>query len=212
MTIRQTPWKSYIDRQHRYPTGLIGHLIGERMLHQHAPETAWCMELLNLQPTDRVLELGCGAGRGLALALQNTPQAVVVGLDLSATMVRSAAGRNRAAHRRQQLSLIRADIGALPFAPARFDKVFSIHTFYFWPEQVAWCRYVAALLAPGGRLVIVFATTYTPRRGRPVVWPLHGHAETLVATLQAEPGITAKLHHGPDSRRYNNVAVVLDRS
>ena len=48
-------------------------------------------DLLDLQPTDHVLEIGSGAGRGLTLMLKHTPPGQVVGIDLSATMVQVAA-------------------------------------------------------------------------------------------------------------------------
>src|SRR4051812_427787 len=70
MSALQTRWTTFIDGQHRYPTGIAGQLIGRRMLRQHAPETRWTISTLDIQPTDRVLEVGFGAGHGLALAAQ----------------------------------------------------------------------------------------------------------------------------------------------
>lgn len=55
MAALRTKWTAFLDQQHRYPTGLIGRLIGERMLRQHAPETTWSVDQLQGQPTDRVL-------------------------------------------------------------------------------------------------------------------------------------------------------------
>ena len=51
-------WTRYLDRQHEQPTGLIGELVAVRMRRQHAPETAWSVELLDVQPGDHVLEIG----------------------------------------------------------------------------------------------------------------------------------------------------------
>src|SRR4051794_23962152 len=85
MTAFRAQWSAYVDRQHRYPTGLVGQIVGERMLRQHAPETDWSIGLLQLQPTDRILEIGSGAGRGLALALAHAHQGRVTGVDRSAT-------------------------------------------------------------------------------------------------------------------------------
>src|SRR3954453_2449880 len=121
VTALHTTWSAYIDRQHRYPTGLVGQIIGERMVRQHAPETAWSIAMLELQPTDRVLEIGCGAGRGLALALEHGLNRRIIGVDLSAAMIESAARRNAAACTRGQLALVRGDIAALPFRDRHFD-------------------------------------------------------------------------------------------
>lgn len=201
-------WRRFIDQQHRYPTGLIGCGIGERMVRQHVPETQWSIDLLDLRPGDRVLELGCGAGRGLLLASARASAGHVVGLDLSATMLRSAARRNDAARRAGHVDLIRADLTALPVATQRVAKIVSIHTLYFWPDPLAVFADLTRVLAPGGAVVITFATAETQPSGERVVWPLQARAEELVAQLQ-QRGCTVDLAHGPDSRQYNNVAIVL---
>ncbi|MEM8532047.1 MAG: class I SAM-dependent methyltransferase [Chloroflexota bacterium] len=204
-------WSAYLDQQHRHPTGFIGQLIGERMLRQHAPETAWSIDLLDLQPTDHVLEIGFGAGRGLALMLERTPNGRVVGLDLSATMVQAAAKRNTVALTNGYLSLLRGDIVSLPFRTHRFDKIISVHTFYFWLEPSAIFLQLLPLLARGGRCVVTFATAQTELTGERVYWPLHDRANNIVGILNQTPGISATLISGPDSRQFNNVAVVVEK-
>jgi SAM-dependent methyltransferase len=204
-------WSAYVDQQHRYPTGLTGWLIGERMRRQHAPETEWSVDLLHLQPTDRVLEIGFGAGRGLALTLQHTNQGRVTGIDVSATMIRAAMRRNRAALAHGQLALLRGDIAHLPFSKRQFDKIFSIHTFYFWPDPHAICQHLINLLARGGTLVSTFATARTMPNGDRMYWPLQQRAEALVRDIQQQTNTVAHLAYGPDSRQYNNIAIVIDK-
>ena len=211
VTALHTTWSAYIDRQHRYPTGFVGQIIGERMVRQHAPETAWSIALLGLQPTDRVLEIGCGAGRGIALALKHGLNRQMIGVDLSATMIQSAIRRNDAARRRGQLSLLRGDIAALPFHDRHFDKIVSIHTFYFWPNPRAIVDQIVALLAVGGRFVTTFATARTESTGERTYWPLHERAQALVGELTQERGIRASFTCGPDSRQFNNVAILIEK-
>jgi ubiquinone/menaquinone biosynthesis C-methylase UbiE len=211
LTTLRTKWSTYIDQQHRHPHGRIGQFIGERMRRQHMPETTWSIELLKLQPTDRILEIGFGAGRGLALALQQSRHGHVTGLDLSSTMIHVAARRNRAAYRSGHLTLLRGDIVALPFQHHRFDKIVSIHTFYFWPEPYARFGQILSVLRKGGRLVTTFATARTLRSGKREYWPLHDQAQALVHDLQQHCDIQAELVFGPDSRQFNNVAIVIDK-
>ena len=211
MTAFRKQWSAYIDRQHRYPTGLIGRLIGERMRRQHAPETEWSVDLLDLQPTDRVLEIGFGAGRGLGLALRQAIQGRVTGMDLSPTMIQAALRRNRAARACGRLTLLCGDIARLPFGNQQFNKILSIHTLYFWPDPHEICHHLIKLLAHGGRVVSTFATAHTLPTGERVYWPLHQRAEALVRDIQQQANIAAHLAYGPDSRQYNNVAIVIDK-
>jgi SAM-dependent methyltransferase len=211
MTGLRAKWSAYIDRQHRCPSGLVGRVIGERMRRQHTPETDWSIGLLGLQPADRLLEIGFGAGRGLALALERVNQGRVVGVDLSPAMVRAAARRNRTALDCGRLALLRGDLANLPFGGQQFEKILSIHSFYFWPDPAEVCLRLVRMLARGGRLVSTFATARTLRSGERVYWPIHQQANVLVQEFQRHPNIDATLAYGPDSRQFNNVAIVIDK-
>lgn len=212
MTVLRARWSAYVDRHHRYPTGVFGRVIGERMRRQHMPETEWSVGLLQLQPTDRVLEIGFGVGRALTLSLQRAIQGHVTGIDLSATMIRAASRRNRAALAHGQLALLRGDVAQLPFGDQQFDKILSIHTFYFWPDTRAICQQLIAMLAPGGRLVSTFATARSLKNGERVYWSLHQHAQALVEDIGQGSNVSARLASGPDSRQFNNVAIVIDKT
>ena len=85
--------------------------VGDRLLER--------VPYFDLEPS-RVLDLGCGTGRG-SHALQGLfPTAQLVSLDWSEAMLRRAGIR-----RGEVAPLIRADMHALPFAPRCFDLVFS---------------------------------------------------------------------------------------
>ena len=125
--------------------------------------------LLRVQPGERVLELGCGAGGALvALARAVGGAGRVVGLDLSPGMLRLAAARLRRAGLADRAELVVADATAVPFADASFDAVFMSFTLELFdtpeiPLVLAECRRV---LRPGGRIGVVSLS-----RAAPVRWP-----------------------------------------
>ena len=135
----------------------------------------------------------------------------VIGVDLSATMLRSAARRNGAGLRAQRLALVRGDLHAHPFATERFDKLFSMHTLYFWPEPLETITALLGLLKPGGLLVVTLATGTVSPGGEDTYWPLHQQVEAVVQQLGAFPITGAALLRGPNSRHFNNVAIVAQR-
>src|SRR5258706_8822086 len=197
VTPLHTRWTTLLDRQHRYPTGLVGRLVGERLLRQHAPETGWTIDQLDVRATDHVLELGFGAGRGLALARQRADRGNVTGLDLSATMVRAAAQRNRAAMRARRLALLRGDVAALPFAARRFDKIYSIHTFYFWPQPLRVFDDLLRILKSGGTLMITLSTGRTTPTGQRCYGQLQATLETQIVPALRQLGIQhVAIEHG----------------
>jgi SAM-dependent methyltransferase len=211
VTTLSTKWTTFLNHQHRYPTGLAGRIIGERMIRQHTPETIWTIDLLNLRPADHVLELGCGAGRGLELAAQQSNRGMVTGIDVSATMVHAAYRRNRATFHSGRLALLRSNVTALPFTGQHFDKIFSIHSLYFWPDPLPICLDLVGMLNIGGMLVITVATGQVTSAGEWVYWPLQQQLEALVGALQQCDVTAAVLKHGPNSRQYNNIAIVLQK-
>jgi len=148
----------FIARQSRCPTGLLGHLIARVMAKETAEANSHLLSLLELRPTDHVLEIGFGHGRTLERAAIAVPQGFVAGVDLSEDMVRMAAKRLRSIVDARRAELRHGDSARLPYEAERFDKVYSLHTLYFWSNPVQHIREVHRVLKPGGRFVLGFTS------------------------------------------------------
>src|SRR5690348_13800409 len=98
-------FQSALNKQYPCPKGVIGRFAGELMVRQHAEETAWTVSIANIQPADRVLEIGFGAGRAIELLAEKTTGGSVAGIDLSPTMVKRARKRNAQAVRAGRVTL-----------------------------------------------------------------------------------------------------------
>ncbi len=88
------------------PTGLTRATVRaafneQRNAHQHADflfrevdrRMLERLDLIKLQPVDRVLDVGCGAGRSLATLAVRYPSAAMIGVDLADRALAAAAGR-----------------------------------------------------------------------------------------------------------------------
>jgi SAM-dependent methyltransferase len=89
----------FIASQFRKPSGMLGRLIGNGMARGNEPEARWTIDLLNIQPDSRVLEIGFGPGVAIEYAAQQAVQGHVSGIDYSETMVQVARKRNASAIR-----------------------------------------------------------------------------------------------------------------
>ncbi|MFF9909789.1 class I SAM-dependent methyltransferase [Streptomyces sp. NPDC013457] len=120
-----------------------------------------------LGPFDAGLDLCCGTGAGLSVLRPLCAGGRVTGVDFSAGMLAEA----RRAH--PKATLIRADVLALPFAPA-FDLAVSFGAFgHFVPkDQLTLFRQAHAALRPGG--VLAFPLPAPPRVGSLPYWTLLG--------------------------------------
>ena len=196
--------KGFIDNQYRKPKGLIGTYIGEKMVRQHKPETLWTIDLLNIQQSESVLELGCGAGYAMKLILKQNIVGKVVGLDLSPTVIRSAMIRNKKALNNEKAELIQANVKSLPFEDAQFDKVFSIHTIYFWDDISATVSEIFRVLKPGGVFILTFCDGENGE-----IWDEISRLidEQLIPIMKNKGFFDVALVKGPNSRQFHTVAV-----
>ncbi|MGH2469743.1 MAG: class I SAM-dependent methyltransferase [Chloroflexota bacterium] len=115
----------------------------------------WLFERLDVGPTARILELGCGAGWLWEANRSRIPDGWEVTLsDFSPGMLASAEARLREGAEQFAFELI--DAASIPFAAAAFDGVIANHMLYHVPDRPAAIRQMQRVLAPGGRL---FAAT-----------------------------------------------------
>src|SRR5215510_9754656 len=125
---------AFIARQASCPTGLLGRFLAWIMAAETAAINEKALELLALRPDDHVLEVGFGHGRTLARVATFVPMGIVAGIDVSEEMVRMARSRNRQGIKEGRVEVQRADSARIPYPDGCFDRVFAIHTLYFWPD------------------------------------------------------------------------------
>jgi ubiquinone/menaquinone biosynthesis C-methylase UbiE len=201
---------SFFGDNYGRPKGLRGRLLGERMIQQHAPETAWTLELLDLQPGDQVLELGFGAGRAVELVTKQVTSGHVYGLDISEEMVRSASRRNAQAIKAGRVSLQQGDLlTTLPFTENQFDKIYTIQTFYFWKDPLAVMAELLRVLKPGGKLVVTLSTGTSDESQKSWFEQIQEIVEMKVVPGMQQLGFRqAYLEQGPASRQFNTTAII----
>jgi ubiquinone/menaquinone biosynthesis C-methylase UbiE len=95
----------------------------------------------------RALDLGCGTAQLTADLAARWPGALVVGADLSASMLGAARRRLGAA----APPLVQANVYALPFADGALDLVTSTISYHWYLEPARALAEIHRVLAPGGR-------------------------------------------------------------
>lgn len=144
-------------RQFHSPAGLAGHVVGWIMSRRasNVRRSRWAVGLLDVQPADRVLELGCGPGVAIAALASRAIDGLVVGVDHSAVMIRQAGRRNAAAVRAGRVRLVHAGVERMAVAGGPFDAALAVNNASMWPEPVARLREIGQLVRPGGRIALV---------------------------------------------------------
>jgi SAM-dependent methyltransferase len=136
------------------PHGLLGPLVAGVMRRTNAPLNLWMVDLLQVEPTDRILEVGFGPGVALAELLARASEGFVAGVDASESMVRQARSRHADTIAAGRLEIRQGNASSLPYGDATFDKVCGAHVLYFWPDQEGTVRELRRVLRPGGTLAL----------------------------------------------------------
>lgn len=146
-----------VVRQFHHPTGPGGHVAGWVMGRRssNVQRNRWAVKLLDVRPTDRVIELGCGPGVAVAALASRAARGLVVGVDHSAVMLRQARRRNAAAIGAGRVRLIHAPVEYLQHADGPFDAALAVNTVGFWSEPTVRLGELGRVLRPGGRIALV---------------------------------------------------------
>ena len=147
--------------QLRYPTGAIGHAVGDMMERVNAALIDAAYSRLDVQANERILEVGLGNGGHIASVLTRAPCLRLAGVDVSPTMIAAARSRNAVFVEHGQVLLQTASVTDLPFPGAVFDKAIAINAVYFWPDLTAGLREIRRVLRENGVLVIAAMTPET---------------------------------------------------
>ena len=184
---RSSPLQSLSMRAFGRPEGVLGKLGGVIMAWTNRAIAARVVELLNIQPSDRVLEVGFGPGIGIQLLAEKVTSGGVVGIDCSEEMVELATARNAAAVECGRVELRRGSVERLPFANETFDKALAINSMQIWPDPVAALRQMQLVLKPGGTIALAF-TPYSgqSKEGLTELVTAAGFTDAHVLTLGRE--------------------------
>ena len=80
------------SKQAGFPTGLLGRVIGRAMVKDTAEANDRAVELLELESSQTILEIGFGQGRTAAVLAQAGHR--LLGVEVSSTMLHQATARN----------------------------------------------------------------------------------------------------------------------
>ncbi len=143
-------------RQFGHPRGAPGRLVGWILAHRvsNVQRGRWVVSLLDVQPTDRILEIGFGPGLTIASLASRATQGHVYGIDHSDVMVRQASNRSAAAIRANRVTLLHTSVEQLPSFDQPLDAILAVNSHQFWPDPAERLTELRGLLRSGGRIAL----------------------------------------------------------
>jgi SAM-dependent methyltransferase len=200
--------------QFGHPQGMAGGVAGWVMARRpsNRQRNSWVVSLLDVQPDDRVLEIGFGPGLAIAeLSRRVGDSGHVYGIDHSEVMLRQATRRNASAIAAGRVSLRRASVDQLPPSlGGPFDAILAVNSLGFWPAPTERLDELRRRLRPGGHIAIAAqprcpgATASTSRTAAREIEALlqnAGYTKTRTETLDLDPPVVCILAVNPDPTR-----------
>jgi ubiquinone/menaquinone biosynthesis C-methylase UbiE len=166
------------------PRGVLGRLGGRLMARMNAGCGAWVAELLEIEASDNVLEIGFGPGVTIARLARLVPAGRIAGIDPSQEMLEQARRRNASAIRSAHVDLKRGVAEELPFDANSFDRALAINSMQVWTDPVAGLREMRRVVKPSGRVALGFTAHSGQRK--------EGLSDMLLAAGWPHPQVAEK--------------------
>jgi ubiquinone/menaquinone biosynthesis C-methylase UbiE len=114
------------------------------------------VEELDVQPDERVLEIGCGHGVAATYVCERLDGGRLTAIDRSPKMIEAAERRNAEHVAAGRAEFLVGALEDLKLGERRFDKIFAVRVGLFHREPGRTHALVEPWLAPGGNVTTVF--------------------------------------------------------
>jgi ubiquinone/menaquinone biosynthesis C-methylase UbiE len=125
---------------------------GDEMEGHHSDITEQTLALMDIQPADRILDLGCGTGWASRRMARIATAGEIVGLDVANEMLRRA---EQASSAFKNVRYAWGSAENIPEADNAFNKVLSVESFYYYADQGKALDELRRVMAPGAKLFIL---------------------------------------------------------
>lgn len=120
----------------------------------------WAADILQIQPQDQVLEIGCGAGLLVEQIACRLNSGCVTAIDRSAAMIKMALKRNAVPVATGHARLLNLEFTESNFKKSEFDKITSFNVNFFWKNPAVELEIIRKILKPGGSLYIFYQAPF----------------------------------------------------
>jgi cyclopropane fatty-acyl-phospholipid synthase-like methyltransferase len=150
-------FKNLIAAQFKKPSGPFGIFSSNIMIKGNKGKYEKLIEDLDLQPGDKLLEIGYGPGVGINTIAKRCISCIIHGIDFSKLMYRRASKYNKQYIDNNTMVLQYGDFLKTPVVSNEYDKIFCLNVVYFWNELHEPFKKVLSLLKPAGAFYIYMA-------------------------------------------------------
>lgn len=147
----------FFSLQARKPSGWFGRFFMSRLFNKgNADLNHFIKDLLDLQESDKVLEVGYGPGELINEIASFTTKGIVEGIDFSEAMYTEASSINTKYIADKRVKLLVGNCDDMPYENGSFDKICTSNTIYFWDNPDKVLKEMLRIIKGGGKIVVGF--------------------------------------------------------
>lgn len=147
----------FIASQFKKPTTLFGIFASKIMVKNNQKNYDKLIKDLDIQPHDKLLEIGYGPGIGIQMVAKSCSTCTIHGIDFSRLMYKRASRYNKPFIDDAKVQLQYGDFLKIAVIDNNYEKVFCLNVIYFWDELKSPFEKVLSLLKKGGAFHIYMA-------------------------------------------------------
>ncbi len=144
------------------PTGQAGQDMLMRMAESHRQVTDWGLSFADIKEDESILDVGCGSGMALKRVADKYERVNVYGIDYSETSAALSGENLRGYIKDGRAHISCASVESLPFGDEFFDGVYTVESFYFWPDHLKGLKEIRRVLKSGGKFLLIADIYDTP--------------------------------------------------
>lgn len=140
------------------PTGVMGTLAGGLMNLIHKKEYREIIKGIQIRsvvPVHTIVDIGCGGGAVVKEFSSQYQDALVIGVDHSAEMVRLSQKTNKSEIKTGRVKIQQNGVKKLEIESSKVDIVTAFDTINFWPDYDLALGEIKRVLSAAGRFIIV---------------------------------------------------------
>src|SRR5579875_2795782 len=153
--------RKFIASQFKKPAGLFGIFSSNLMIKNNQKNYDRLIKDLNIQPHNKILEIGYGPGIGVRMIANLCSTCTIHGIDFSKLMFKKASKYNKQYIDNGKMQLQYGDFLKVPIEDSTYDKVFCLNAVYFWDELNSPFKKVWSILNKEGAFHIYMADKNT---------------------------------------------------
>jgi len=92
----------------------------------------WAVEILNVKPSDYILEIGCGVGLAVEEVAEHLVTGKITAIDKSPGMIEKAIRRNKKNIEQHKAKFVRSELLAFKKHNGKYNKIFCFNVNLFW--------------------------------------------------------------------------------